>query len=53
MFRSEVKPGDIIVWVRNEGKKIVFEGKEYFAVRDRWIRGIETEEREDKDETKV
>lgn len=38
-FKDEVKPGDRIVWVRNEGKKIVYEGQEYLAVRDRWVRG--------------
>ena len=37
-FRDEVKPGDRIVWVRHEGKKIVYEGQEYRAVRDRWVR---------------
>ena len=38
-FRDEVKPGDKILWVRHEGKPILFEGVKYFAVKERWIMG--------------
>ena len=38
-FKDEIKPGDRIVWTRHEGKKILFEGQTYFAVRDRWVMG--------------
>ena len=34
-----VKAGDIINWQRHEGKKIIFGGQTYFAVRERWVMG--------------
>jgi co-chaperonin GroES (HSP10) len=34
-----VKIGDIISWVRHEGKKIIHQGQVYFAIRERWILG--------------
>jgi co-chaperonin GroES (HSP10) len=34
-----VQAGDKICWVRHEGKKILYEGQIYFAIRERWILG--------------
>ena len=35
-----VKSGDKINWTRNEGKKIIHDGRIYFAVRECWIMGV-------------
>ena len=34
-----VQAGDRICWMRHEGKKIVYQGNVYFAVRERWVMG--------------
>lgn len=39
IFKKDVDIGDKIVWLRHEGKKIIFERQVYFSVRDRWIMG--------------
>jgi co-chaperonin GroES (HSP10) len=32
-----VQVGNIISWQRHEGKKIIYQGEVFFAVRERWI----------------
>jgi len=38
MFK-DLKPGDQLIWRRHEGKRIIFEGELFFAVRSRWVMG--------------
>ena len=36
---EDLKVGDKLLWRRHEGKKIMFEGEKFFAVRSRWVLG--------------
>lgn len=38
-FKDEIKVGDKIYWRRHEGKKVWYERKLYFAVKERWVMG--------------
>ncbi len=39
-FPYDVKAGDTIEMVRHEGKKFLFDGEEYYKVKERWVLGI-------------
>ena len=39
-FKDDLKIGDIISFTRHEGKKIIFNNKKYFVLRERWILAI-------------
>ena len=38
--REPIKPGDKLIWVRHEGKRVEYEGQEYFKVASKWILGM-------------
>ena len=40
-FKSLLKPGDKVIWVRHEGKRFYYEGEMFLSIKDRWIRGVE------------
>ncbi len=39
-FPYDVKAGDTIEMVRHEGKKFLFDGEEYYKVKERWVLGV-------------